>query len=173
MLTPLIYGTVATIAAAAAIIGWIALGSLVFPWIEDQDPARAPVAILIGSGITSFALATFSLAGMVVSGTLITASALVTAAVINRRRAFNIVRVSFGGYRAVFQRPLTGASLLSIAAVLVDHCDLAGEECRCNAISSGRTSGRSLLTADGPEFDIYPLRTGLPVGRSHTWPSSW
>src|SRR5688572_19878758 len=64
----------ATILAALTVLAWIAIGSVAVRGWQAGDPVTLPVCILVGSGITSFALSLVALGGAVAGGTIGTAA---------------------------------------------------------------------------------------------------
>src|SRR5215212_5966314 len=69
---------------------WIAIGSVFLRGFKSSDGVTAPGAILIGSGITSFALAFFCSIGKVWTGTVIVAAASALMMIIRWRRMWGI-----------------------------------------------------------------------------------
>ena len=89
-LVPIGQGIAASLIAALMVGAWIAIGSVFLSRFKSSDGVTAPAAILIGSGITSFALAIFCAAGMVSLGTLIVACLSLVVTVIRWRRMWAI-----------------------------------------------------------------------------------
>src|SRR6185295_13438840 len=80
----------ASVIATAIVGSWIAIGSVFLRGFKSSDGVTAPAAILIGSGITSFALALFCLVGKVWTGTAIVAAVTVLVMLIRWRRMWAI-----------------------------------------------------------------------------------
>jgi hypothetical protein len=89
-LVPIGQGIAASVIATMMVGAWIAIGSLFLKGFKSNDGITAPGAILIGSSITSFALALFCVYGMVSSGTIIVAGASLVIAVVRWRRMWAI-----------------------------------------------------------------------------------
>lgn len=113
-LHPVVTGAAATLLAAFAFAGWIAIGSLFLPRASSRvDDIYLAGSILIGSGITAFAYALLTRAGVVDGAIAIVAvasiAAIVTRRAVIRHFAISIIEV----YREVFKASV----LLRMAAI--------------------------------------------------------
>jgi hypothetical protein len=117
-IVPAVEGLIATAIVLFIILAWIAIGSALIPSPREDDVVTAPATILIGSGITSFALALFAAAGMVRSGTILTGVSCAAILVIRRKAVKRITAVALAPLRAIATSRLVFASM-SVAAVVL------------------------------------------------------
>ena len=100
--------------AAFMFFAWMAIGSIFLGKRAPDDELSAPGAILIGSGITSFALAIFAVLGLVGTGTAIVMIACALISIIRYKAAGRII----GGVIATYKRA-SRSRVVTVAGVVI------------------------------------------------------
>ncbi|MEO5590327.1 MAG: hypothetical protein ABIS03_12130, partial [Gemmatimonadaceae bacterium] len=117
-LYPVGTGIAATALALLVVAAWLAIGSAFPAGIQDDDVATPPVAILVGSALTSFALALFASAGLVRSGVIITSVICLTVLFARRAQTHRLIVQLADSFSDLALGPIARASLGVIGLVV-------------------------------------------------------
>lgn len=94
------------------ISGWLALGTLATSGVADDDEIAIPLRILVGSGLTGFALAVFAAAGIVTGGVIATGLVASAALIMRRARVAAMLRNGARAFAGLRQAPIVLAAFV-------------------------------------------------------------
>ena len=116
-LLPFGQGLIASVIAAFTFASWIAIGSIFLAKKTNDDGIAGADAILVGSGITAFALAVFSAARLVTAGVVIVNAAGLVLLIARRERVKAYLRMIAEPYREAIRTPAItiGAAAVGLA----------------------------------------------------------